>query len=72
MNSAELGSYDMPRTNPAQLLMKTFAIPQDHIFSSRDLTFVKGVMRMTNGQGVDLVLNSLSGEVSYTGRCAMT
>ena len=35
----------------------------DHIFSSRDLTFVKGILRMTGGKGVDLVLNSLSGEV---------
>jgi hypothetical protein len=43
--------------------MDEYGIPDDHIFSSRDLTFVKGVMRMTNNKGVDLVLNSLSGEV---------
>ena len=44
------------------LLMKKYAIPEDHIFNSRDLSFAKGVMRMTNGRGVDVVLNSLAGE----------
>ncbi|KAL2060530.1 hypothetical protein VTL71DRAFT_9171 [Oculimacula yallundae] len=44
-----------------QLLMTTYGIPRDHIFSSRDLTFAKGVMRMTKGRGVDVVVNSLSG-----------
>lgn len=43
--------------------MHNFNIPADHIFSSRDLTFVKGIKRVTNGYGVDVVLNSLSGEV---------
>lgn len=42
--------------------MKEFGIPEDHIFSSRDLTFVQGILRMTKGRGVDVVLNSLSGE----------
>jgi len=45
--------------------MHNFNIPADHIFSSRDLTFVKGIKRVTNGYGVDVVLNSLSGEVCY-------
>ncbi|KAG8533016.1 Type I Iterative PKS [Bacidia gigantensis] len=45
------------------LLMKEFAIPEDHIFSSRDGTFAKGVMRMTNGRGVDAIMNSLSGDL---------
>jgi NADPH:quinone reductase-like Zn-dependent oxidoreductase len=44
------------------VLMDTYGIPEDHIFSSRDLSFVKGVMRMTNNRGVDVALNSLSGE----------
>ena len=43
-------------------MMNEFGIPEDHIFSSRDLTFVQGVLRMTKGRGVDVVLNSLSGE----------
>ncbi|KAI1505135.1 iterative type I polyketide synthase [Biscogniauxia marginata] len=45
-----------------ELLMTEYGIPEDHIFSSRDLTFVQGVLRMTGGKGVDVVLNSLSGE----------
>ena len=44
------------------LIMDTYKIPDDHIFNSRDLTFAKGIMRSTNGQGVDVVLNSLAGE----------
>ncbi|KAI6092718.1 PKS01 highly reducing polyketide synthase [Hypoxylon rubiginosum] len=44
------------------LLRDTYGIADDHIFSSRDLSFVQGVKRMTNGRGVDVVLNSLAGE----------
>ncbi|KAL8912989.1 MAG: hypothetical protein Q9171_002120 [Xanthocarpia ochracea] len=43
-------------------LEKTYALPRDHIFSSRDLTFKDGVLRMTGGRGVDIVINSLSGD----------
>ena len=32
------------------------------VFDSRSLDFADGVMRATNGEGVDLVLNSLNGE----------
>ena len=45
-----------------QLIMKQYSIPEDHIFSSRDLSFAKGIMRMTENKGVDVVLNSLAGE----------
>ncbi|KAI4710994.1 Type I Iterative PKS [Alternaria sp. Ai002NY15] len=45
-----------------QLLMEQYGIPEDHIFSSRDTSFVKGVLRATDSKGVDLVLNSLAGE----------
>lgn len=44
------------------LVMSKYGIAEDHIFNSRDLTFVDGIMRMTNGRGVDVVLNSLAGE----------
>ncbi|SMQ56221.1 unnamed protein product [Zymoseptoria tritici ST99CH_3D7] len=44
------------------LLVKELGVPEDHIFSSRDLSFVDGVRRVTKGRGVDVVLNSLSGE----------
>ena len=45
-----------------ELLMKNFDIPEDRIFSSRETTFARGIMRLTNNRGVDVVLNSLAGE----------
>lgn len=42
-------------------VMEHFNIPSDHIFSSRDTSFASGIMNMTNGRGVDVVLNSLAG-----------
>lgn len=45
-----------------QLIMSQYGIAEDHIFSSRDTSFAKGVMRSTAGEGVDVVLNSLAGE----------
>ncbi|KAL8853733.1 MAG: hypothetical protein Q9221_001376 [Calogaya cf. arnoldii] len=44
------------------LVMDKYGIAEDHIFNSRDLTFVDGIMRMTGGKGVDVILNSLAGE----------
>ncbi|KAI8626581.1 hypothetical protein F5Y19DRAFT_446210 [Xylariaceae sp. FL1651] len=43
-------------------LMEKFGIPGDHIFYSRNTSFAQGIMRVTNGYGVDVVLNSLSGD----------
>ena len=45
-----------------RLLIEKYGIPESNIFSSRSRTFKKGIMRLTNGVGVDVVLNSLSGE----------
>lgn len=45
-----------------QLLIDDYGIPAEHIFSSRDLSFASALKRITNGRGVDVVLNSLSGE----------
>lgn len=42
-------------------IMETFGIPESHIFSSRDLSFSRGIKNISPG-GVDIVLNSLSGE----------
>lgn len=46
-----------------QLIMERYGIPEEHIFNSRDSSFVKGIKRVTDGRGVDCVLNSLSGEL---------
>lgn len=45
-----------------KLLRETYNISDDHILNSRDLSFVKGIKRLTAGRGVDVILNSLSGE----------
>lgn len=45
-----------------KLVMELYGIPEDHIFYSRNTTFAQGVMRMTHGRGVDVVLNSLAGD----------
>ncbi|KAJ9487091.1 hypothetical protein VN97_g6239 [Penicillium thymicola] len=44
------------------LLVSDYGIPQDRIFSRRDLSFVKGIMRCTQNTGVDVVFNALSGQ----------
>jgi NADPH:quinone reductase-like Zn-dependent oxidoreductase len=46
-------------------LVNNYGIPRTHIFSSRDSSFYEGVMRETAGVGVDLVLNSLFGELLH-------
>ena len=44
-------------------LMEKYGINEDHIFSSRTNAFRKGIKKMTGGKGVDVILNSLSGEM---------
>ncbi|KAH6652982.1 putative polyketide synthase [Truncatella angustata] len=44
------------------LIVERYSIPETHIFSTRSTTFKSGIMRLTGGRGVDVVLNSLSGE----------
>lgn len=41
-------------------------IPPDRIFNSRDASFLPDIQRATHGRGVDVVLNSLSGELLHT------
>jgi len=48
-----------------QFLMENFGIPRCNIFSSRDDSFAKDLMRQTKNKGVDVVLNSLSGELLH-------
>jgi NADPH:quinone reductase-like Zn-dependent oxidoreductase len=46
-------------------VMANYGIPESHIFSSRTSTrtFKQGIMRLTANKGVDVVLNSLAGEM---------
>lgn len=54
---ATVGSSDKKH-----LLMDKFNIPATHIFYSRNTSFAQGIMRLTGGYGVDVVLNSPSGD----------
>ena len=45
--------------------MDHFGIPPTHIFNSRDDSFAADVIKATGGRGVDLVLNSLAGELLH-------
>ncbi|KAL8695116.1 MAG: hypothetical protein Q9224_003449 [Gallowayella concinna] len=44
---------------------QNFNIPRDRMFYSRDTSFLSEILRETNGRGVDVVLNSLSGELLH-------
>jgi NADPH:quinone reductase-like Zn-dependent oxidoreductase len=54
----------------ASFLAKSFGIPRENIFHSRDSSFVDQILASTRGRGVDVVLNSLSGELLHASwRC---
>ncbi len=44
------------------LISERFGIPESHILSSRDGKFEGGIKRLTDGRGVDVIMNSLAGE----------
>jgi NADPH:quinone reductase-like Zn-dependent oxidoreductase len=44
-------------------LMSEYRIPEDRIFYSRDTSFGPAIRRATNDEGVDVVLNSLAGDL---------
>lgn len=44
-------------------LTKAHNIPRSRILSSLDLTFQRDILEATSGRGVDVILNSLSGEL---------
>ncbi|RFU23814.1 hypothetical protein B7463_g12524, partial [Scytalidium lignicola] len=46
-----------------KLLMDDYGIFEDHIFTSRDASFAPAIMRKTNGRGVDVIMNSLAGDM---------
>ncbi|KAG9231668.1 polyketide synthase [Amylocarpus encephaloides] len=46
-------------------LIHDLGIPDSHIFSSRDKSFVNGVQTITGGHGVDVIINSLVGDLMH-------
>ena len=53
-------------------LMENFGLDEDHIFNSRDTSFKEGIMRMTGDRGVDIVLNSLAGDLLHETLACLT
>ena len=45
-----------------ELLLNEYGLPEDHVFYSRNGSFGDAVRHATEGQGVDVILNSLTGE----------
>ena len=45
-----------------ELLAKNYAVKHDHIFQLRDSNFLPAILAATKGRGVDVVLNSLTGD----------
>ncbi|KAI1800249.1 hypothetical protein F4811DRAFT_556979 [Daldinia bambusicola] len=53
-----------------QLLIDQYGLDPTHFFSSRSTLFAQQIMQMTSGRGIDVVLNSLSGQALIeTWRC---
>lgn len=51
-------------------LMEHYGMPRNRIFNSRNTSFKDDLLRETNGKGVDVALNSLSGELLHaTWKC---
>lgn len=46
-------------------LVETFGLKREHIFNSRDASFLPAVLEATGGRGVDVVLNSLTGDLLH-------
>ncbi|KAI9037475.1 type I polyketide synthase [Aspergillus affinis] len=44
-------------------LHEKFGIPFDHMFSSRSTNFASEIMKATKGQGIDVIVNSLTGDL---------
>ncbi|KAI4237003.1 MAG: hypothetical protein LQ349_002190 [Xanthoria aureola] len=53
-----------------EFLVRELGLPPGNIFQSRDESFVQGIMSATNGKGVDVVVNSLTGDLLHASwRC---
>lgn len=45
-----------------KFIVDLYGIPEENVFYSRDTSFAQGIRRVTCGRGVDVILNSLSGQ----------
>ncbi|KAL8735750.1 MAG: hypothetical protein Q9166_000613 [cf. Caloplaca sp. 2 TL-2023] len=57
-------------TDKKDFLVRDLGLPRENIFQSRDDSFVQGIMSATKGKGVDVVVNSLTGDLLHASwRC---
>ncbi|KAI0406569.1 polyketide synthase [Xylaria palmicola] len=57
----------------AEYLVKNLGVPRENIFTSSNTSFLPGIMKATGGKGVDVVLNSLTGEALHASwKCCAT
>ncbi|GAW19307.1 hypothetical protein ANO14919_087930 [Xylariales sp. No.14919] len=57
-------------TERKRFLVENLGIPETHIFNSRDDSFVAAIHSMTGGRGVDVIVNSLTGDLMHASwRC---
>lgn len=47
----------------SKFLQEHYSIPHEKIFSSRDANFASAIMAATGGRGIDVIINSLIGEL---------
>lgn len=48
-----------------EYLVQTFGLRRERIFNSRSSSFLDGLLAVTGGRGVDVVLNSLTGDLLH-------
>lgn len=48
-----------------QFLVDSMGVKPERIFNSRDSSFLPGILAATGGRGVDVVFNSLTGELLH-------
>lgn len=48
-----------------EFLVQEFGLDAENIFSSRDLSFVSGILAATENRGVNVILNSLTGDLLH-------
>lgn len=62
--------YTSASTDEKEWLVKKLGVKGENIFSSQNTSFIDGLLQATNGRGVDMVLNSLTGDLLHASwRC---
>ena len=59
--------YATTSQSKREYCVDTLGVPKDRVFNSRDVSWFDDLMRVTEDEGVDIVLNSLAGEHQYLG-----